>query len=129
MSATFDLRGDAQAGLLELSSPLGTQIAAASWRSGRIELVTGEGMRRYATLDELAADAFGQVIPMAALLDWLKGKAWPGAPATALGGNAPGLEQLGWRVQLDRYDDGLIVARRNTPEPAITVRIKLDPPA
>jgi outer membrane lipoprotein LolB len=129
MSASFDLRGDAQAGLLELGSPLGTQLAQASWQGSRIELATSDGLRRYASLDELSADAFGQALPMAALFDWLKARAWPGAPAAPLGGEGVGYLQLGWQVQLDRYADGLIVARRNLPEPAITVRVKLDPPS
>jgi outer membrane lipoprotein LolB len=126
MSASFELRGDADAGLLELSSPLGTQLAQASWQRGRIQLATSDGVRLYPSLDELAGEAFGQPLPMAALFDWLKARAWPGAPATALVDEA-GYTQLGWQVHLGRYDEGLIIANRAQPEPAITVRVKLDP--
>jgi outer membrane lipoprotein LolB len=125
MSASFDLRGDAVVGLLELSSPLGTQMARASWRPGDVELLTTDGRRRYAALDELAEDAFGQPVPMLALLDWLKGRAWAGAPATALTGEA-GHVQLGWEVHLGRYSDGIIMARRITPQPVITVNVRLE---
>lgn len=125
MSASFDLRGDAHVGLLELSSPLGTQMARASWRPGDVELLTTDGRRHYAALDELAEDAFGQPVPLMALLDWLKGRAWDGAPATPLRGEA-GHIQLGWEVHLGRLADGVILARRITPEPVITVNVRLD---
>jgi outer membrane lipoprotein LolB len=126
MSAGFELRGDEQTGLLVLSTPLGTQLARASWRAGRIELATGDGVKRYHTLDELSEDAFGQPLPMAALFAWLKGQAWSGAPYTMLV-DEPGYLQLGWEVRLGRYGDGLIAASRLTPAPGISVRIKLDP--
>jgi outer membrane lipoprotein LolB len=126
MSAGFELRGDAQSGLLALSTPLGTQLARATWQAGRIELDTGDSVRRYHSLDELSEDAFGQALPMAALFDWLKGRAWAGAPYTSLA-DEPGYLQLGWEVRLGRLGDGLIVANRLTPAPAISVRIKLDP--
>jgi outer membrane lipoprotein LolB len=125
MSAGFDLRGDARVGLLELSSPLGTQIARATWQPGNVELVTTDGRRRYAALDELAEDAFGQPVPLLALLDWLKGRAWQGAPTTPLSGEA-GHVQMGWEVRLGRFADGVIVARRMTPEPVITLNVRLE---
>lgn len=125
MSAGFDLRGDARIGLLELSSPLGTQMARASWRPGNVELVTTDGRRHYDTLDELAEDAFGQPVPLLALLDWLKGRAWQGAPATALAGER-GHVQLGWEVHLGRYADGIVMARRISPQPMITVNVRLE---
>lgn len=125
MSASFDLRGDARVGLLELSSPLGTQMARATWRPGDVELVTTDGRRRYDALDDLAEDAFGQPVPLVALLAWLKGRAWDGAPATPLGSEA-GHIQLGWEVHLGRLGDGIILARRISPQPVITVNVRLD---
>jgi outer membrane lipoprotein LolB len=125
MSASFDLRGDAHTGLLELSSPLGTQLARAAWRPGEVELLTTEGRRSYRQLDDLAEDAFGQPVPLVALLDWLKGRAWPGAPATTLDGEI-GYTQLGWKVRLARQAEGIIIARRDQPEPAITLTVRLD---
>lgn len=127
MSASFELRGNARAGLLELSSPLGTQMARASWRPGDVELLTSDGLRHYDGLDQLAQDAFGQPVPLVALLDWLKGRAWDGAPATALD-IGDGLQQLGWEVHLGRHAQGVILARRLSPEPVITVNVRLDVP-
>ncbi|MFM2066496.1 MAG: hypothetical protein RLZZ584_1405 [Pseudomonadota bacterium] len=126
MSAGFELRGDVHAGILSLSTPLGTQLARASWQGRRIELATSDGVRHYHSLDALAEDAFGQPLPMAALFDWLKGRAWSGAPYTALV-DEPGYLQLGWEVRLGRYDDGLIIAKRLGPPPLVSVRVKLDP--
>ena len=56
---------------------------------------------------------------------WLKGRAWDGAPATPLGSEA-GHIQLGWEVHLGRLGDGIILARRISPQPVITVNVRLD---
>ena len=39
-----------------------------------------------------------------------------------------GFVQLGWAVDLTRYDEALVSARRDDPLPVTTVRIKLDRP-
>ena len=123
-SAQFDLRGDAQAGSLQLTTPLGTTAAQARWQPGLVELTTSEGTRRFADLDTLAAQVLGQALPMAALIDWLRARAWPGAASTARDG---GFEQLGWRVDLSRFAEGWVVAARDAA-PAVSVRARLERP-
>jgi outer membrane lipoprotein LolB len=124
-AAAFELRGDDTQGELRLFSPLGTQLAAARWRPGLAELDTGDGARRFADPDALGREALGEAVPLAALPDWVAGRAWVGAPSRPL---EAGFEQLGWAVDLSRRGEGRIVARRETP-PAVTVRIALTPPA
>jgi outer membrane lipoprotein LolB len=122
-SADFDLRGDAARGSLRLSGPLGTTIGEARWQPGSAELQTGEGTRRFETLDGLAEALFGEALPLAAFVDWLRGRAWPGAPSA---GRADGFEQLGWTIDLARYAlDGLLLARREQA-PAVSVRVRLE---
>lgn len=128
MTAAFELRGDPQRGRLDLSTPLGTTLAQASWAPGRVALVTPRGETRFATLDDLTREVLGEPLPLAALFDWLRGRPWPGAPSREA---APpvehGFSQLGWTVDLARFDEAAIVARR-AQAPAVTVRARMDRP-
>jgi outer membrane lipoprotein LolB len=130
-SAGFELRGTAAVGSLALMSPLGTRQGEASWRPGSVRLSTGEGERRYASLDELSLDLFGESMPVAALFDWLDGHPWAGAPAEAAPATSDGsisFTQRGWQVGTARLGEGLLTATRAQPEPRVTVRVKLDRP-
>lgn len=125
VNSAFELRGSAQRGELVLTSPLGTTLARAHWAPGRAELESSDGKRRYPDLDSLAADTLGEALPLAALFDWLRGRAWAGAPNTRVEG---GFEQLGWRVATDRLADGFVTATR-AAAPAVTVRARLELPS
>jgi outer membrane lipoprotein LolB len=122
LSTAFELRGDAQAGELQLTTPLGSTAAQARWRPGTAELVTADGLRRFDDLDALAQALLGEPLPLAALLDWLRGRPWPGAANHASSG---GFEQLGWHIDLSRFAEGWIVATRERA-PAIVVRALLE---
>jgi outer membrane lipoprotein LolB len=124
LSTQFELRGDARAGELQLSTPLGNTAAQARWRPGRAELVTSEGIRGFADLDALAQELIGESLPLAALLEWLRGRPWAGAPH-AVAGN--GFDQLGWRIDLSRFAEGWVLAGRERA-PALAVRARLERP-
>jgi outer membrane lipoprotein LolB len=64
-------------------------------------------------------------VPIVALFDWLRGRAWPGAESHERADGQPGFEQLGWRVSLARWREGWVEAVRAAP-PAITVRAKME---
>jgi outer membrane lipoprotein LolB len=124
LTAQFELRGDARNGNLQLTTPLGSTAAQARWRPGLAELVTAEGTRSFADLDALAQDMLGESLPLAALIEWLRGRPWAGAP------NMPrddGFEQLGWRIDLSRLAEGWVLADRDRA-PALSVRARLDRP-
>ena len=122
VSSAFELHGDGERGELRLSSPLGSVVAVARWSPGEAVLETGDGTTRYADLDELAREALGEPLPLAALPDWLAGRPWPGAPHAP---TAAGFEQLGWTIDLGRFGDGAIDASRAAPPP-VQVRARLD---
>jgi len=124
-SASFELRGNARAGALGLSSPLGTLLAQARWAPGEVALATPQGTRNFADLDGLTREVLGESVPIEAWFDWLRGRPWPGAPgpSTTIGA---GFEQLGWTVDLARFADGAVTATRNEPAPSVVVRIQLD---
>ena len=126
-SAGFALSGDARQGELLLSGPLGAGAARARWSAGQALLASGGQETAYANLDALAQAALGEALPMAALFDWLQGRAWPGAPASARDDGQPGFDQLGWRVDLAQWADGVLQARRQAA-PVVTVRLRLERP-
>ena len=122
LSTQFELRGDAQAGDLQLMTPLGSTAAQARWRPGMADLVTPEGTRQFANLDALARELLGEPLPLAALIEWLRGRAWAGAPSAA---RDDGFEQLGWRIDLSRFGQGWVLATRERA-PALSVRARLE---
>lgn len=122
-SGNFELKGTAEAGQLNLSTPLGTVIAQARWSGQRAWLATSQGETAYPDLDTLTQEMLGESLPVAALFDWLRGRPWPGAASRP---QAEGFEQLGWSVDLARHGDGFITARR-ARAPAVVVRAKVDP--
>ena len=126
LSAVFELQGDARVGRLNLSTPLGSMLAQARWAPGQVVLATPQGEQRFDDLDGLTREVLGESLPLAALFDWLHGRPWPGAasrPLAAPGGS--GFEQLGWVVDLARFDQASVAATR-ARSPAVTVRAKLD---
>ena len=128
VSAAFELHGDAQVGRLNLSTPLGSVLAQARWAPGSVVLATPQGEQRFADLDALTQAVLGESLPVAALFDWLRGRPWPGAASTTSTAPAePGFEQLGWVVNLARFDEAWVDARRDRA-PVVTVRAKLDRP-
>ena len=125
VSAAFELQGDPQRGRLDLATPLGSVLAQARWAPGSVALVTPQGERRFADLDALTTEVLGESIPVAALFDWLHGRPWPGAASRTTA--EPGFAQLGWVVNLARFDEAWVIATRSAA-PTVTVRAKLDRP-
>lgn len=127
LSAAFELQGQASAGRLDLSTPLGTMLAQARWSPQRVVLVTPQGETPYDNLDTLTRDMLGETLPVAALFDWLNGRPWSGAASVPSAPPAAGFRQLGWTVDLGRFAEATIAAVREQP-PVVTVRVKLDRP-
>ena len=128
VSVAFDLRGNASIGRLNLATPMGSVLAQARWAPGSVVLATPQGETRFADLDALTREVLGESLPVAALFDWLRGRPWPGAASTATVAPADaGFEQLGWVVNLARFDEAWVAARRDAA-PAVTVRARMDRP-
>jgi outer membrane lipoprotein LolB len=125
VSTAFELSGTPLRGRLDLTTPLGTVMARARWSPGEVQLATPDATTSYPDLDALTRDVLGESVPVAALFDWLRGRPWPGAPSREQA-SPPGFAQLGWAVDLARWNDGWIVARRAAPAPAVTVRARLE---
>lgn len=131
-SMRFELAGNPSAGRLDLSTPVGTTVAQARWQGERIDLQTSDGERRFESLDALTRELLGEALPVVAVLDWLRGRPWPGAPHELWSGGdgkQSGFEQIGWRIDLSRYDVLSLVFTRAAPAPKVDVRVRLDPPS
>ena len=111
MSASFLLRGDAKNGELDLYSPLGTTLAALQWTPQQVQLIDGGKSNYFNSLAELTEKTTGAALPIDALFGWLQGR------------NA---QAMGWQSDLSDLPQGTLTARRTTPTPEVTLRIKLD---
>ena len=111
MSASFLLRGDANHGELDLYSPLGTTLGALQWTPQRVQLSDGGKLQYFHSLAELTEKTTGAALPVEAIFGWLQGRHVPAA---------------GWLADLSAVTQGSLTARRITPAPEVTLRIKLD---
>ena len=109
--AGFELKGQPDNGELTLISPLGSILGIMRWSPGEAMLEQGGSIKRFASTDELLAQATGAAVPVSALFDWLAGK------------NTP---TPGWLADLSQQGNGRITAKRINPEPQADLRIVLD---
>ena len=125
-SAAFELSGDEHRGQMRLLGPLGAQVALATWNEHGASLHDSRGGRDFPDVPAMTSEALGESIPLGALMQWLQGQPWAGAPHRPLASATPGFVQLGWSVDLGRWaDDALVEATRLDP-PGVSVRAKLD---
>jgi outer membrane lipoprotein LolB len=128
LSASFELSGTADRGRLDLTTPIGSTVARARWEPDSVVLDTPQGQTRHLSLADMTRAVVGEELPVPALFDWLRGRPWPGAESTFAAASDPaGFRQLGWTVDLSRFDEARILARRDSP-PVVTVQVKLDKP-
>lgn len=110
-SASFELQGSAEQGQMTLLSPIGTTLARLSWTPQTALLEQGQDKTESSNLQNLSQRLTGTDLPIAALFEWLAGKA----------ADAPG-----WQVDLSAHPEGRLSARRSTPAPEAVLRIVLD---
>lgn len=128
LSAAFELRGSAREGSLDLISPLGSIMARAVWSPEGAILQSNRGRQRYDDIARLTRDMLGESLPIETLFDWLRGRPWAGAPSQQNEAPLPeGFTQMGWRVDLSRFAQLVVVAERERA-PKVTLRARLDHP-
>ncbi|MFC5607807.1 lipoprotein insertase outer membrane protein LolB [Variovorax soli] len=107
-SAFFDLQGNANAGQLQLTSPIGSTLGVARWSPGQATLQSGSDIRQFDSAEMMIEAATGAAIPLDALFGWLDGRQQ----------NVPG-----WRADLSQISTGRLQALRESPAPAADLRI------
>jgi outer membrane lipoprotein LolB len=110
-SANFELDGEAGQGSLRLLTPLGTTLALMQWAPGSATLTTTGDPRTFDSMAALTQATLGFDLPVAALLDWLRGT------ATAM---------AYWEVDLSGLIDGKLVARRIAPDLKAELKLLID---
>ena len=110
-SASFELQGSAEQGQLVLLSPIGTTFARLSWTPQAALLEQGQDKTEGSSLQSLSQRLTGTDLPIAALFEWLAGKA---------------LDAPGWQVDLSAHPQGRLTARKMAPGPEAVLRILLD---
>lgn len=125
-NAAFELSGDERQGQMRLLGPLGAQVALAHWNEHGASLQDSQGGRDFPDLATMTGEALGEPIPLGALMQWLQGRPWDGAPHRPLASATPGFVQLGWSVDLARWADEALVEATRVDPPGVVVRAKLD---
>lgn len=121
-SAGFELTGEAAAGSLVLTSPLGNVLGTLRWAPGEawLDQGNGQGPERFASAEALLVQVTGAPLPLDALFGWLQAKAPDVLPINYV------LAAQGWQADLSRRSEGRIIARRMQPLPEAELRILLD---
>jgi outer membrane lipoprotein LolB len=114
-SGSFELRGNAQNGELDLLTPLGSIVAQLLWQPDQAVLKSSGQTRSFPSAAALIEQATGAALPPELLLAWLRGES--SSPV-----------QAGWQVDLSRHSEGRIIAKRTSPAPEATLRIILEQP-
>ena len=108
-SASFELSGQPEQGVLTLISPLGNVLGVLRWLPGEAVLDPGNGkLQRFLSVESFLAQNTGAAVPMTALFGWLQGNNTP----------VPG-----WTADLSRHSEGRITARRDQPTPQADLRV------
>lgn len=118
---------------LNLANPLGSTLARLEVQPSQVVLTRADGSRETAPSPEaLVARILGGPLPVTGLRQWLQGKVNT-ASAQNLQKNSQGqieaFEQLGWQVQLQRYDEqgpARLNLRRSDTGRTIRVRLLID---
>ena len=112
-SANFELYGSAETGELSIMSPLGTTLAVARWTPHNAQLLQGQKVQDFASVEALTLQLTGAALPLPALLAWL---------------DVDGPALPGWQLNAESPASGRrVYAQRESPLPALQLTLLLDP--
>lgn len=112
-----------------LTSPLGQGIARLVRAGNEVTLTTQQGQDfRAADAEALTEQVLGFRVPLAGLADWVRARPAP-SPAPTLerrdaGGRLAELEQSGWRIEYQEYQDAL-PSRMRLTYPGLELRLAI----
>ncbi len=130
LTMAFELEVQGQTGTLNLSTPMGTRVAAVHWQTGQTgaRLETSEGSQQFDSLDELTSQILGESLPLDAMLYWLHGRPAPALPYEPLAATPGVFAQAGWQVDATHLNEGRLDATRPGTDThrGVTLRLRLD---
>lgn len=111
-TASFELKGEPERGVLTLISPLGSVFGVMRWTPDEAVLDSGNGrVQRYPSVESFFGQTTGAAVPVTALFSWLRGR---------------NENVAGWTADLTRRSEGRVTARRTQPTPEAELRLVLD---
>jgi outer membrane lipoprotein LolB len=110
-SANFDLQGNASAGSLTFTTPLGSTLARLQWTPTSAVLQTTGQPQPFDSLDALVRHTTGTDLPIASLFAWLQGL---------------DVDTPGWSADLRELPSGRLSAQRLPPDTPVDLKIILD---
>lgn len=111
VAASFELRGHAGDGSLQLTSPLGVSIARMSWSAQAASLESEGRTQTFGSVRAMTRQLTGTDLPLEALFDWLEGRAG----------------RFGeWLIEQDERTAGRLRLRRKQPAPEVELRLIVD---
>lgn len=130
-NAAFDWQQRHSNYVIHLYGPFGQGATWLRRTSKGVTLENAEiGMRRAANAEQLMEDTFGWQVPVSDLQYWIRGLTAPQPDPSAIETDEHGListlEQQGWQVNYDRYqehDGWILPAKLTATRDAITVTI------
>lgn len=112
-SANFQLNGLPEAGELYLYSAIGTTLAMARWNPLNAQMLQGQQVQTFESMEALTKTITGSALPIPALMAWL---------------DQDGPELAGWTLKSETVASGRrIYAQRQTPLPALQLTLLIDP--
>ena len=124
LSLGFFFSGNADRGVLDLMSPLGTLTAQVGWQADEAWVVHQQGRQSFRDLDELTQRTLGEALPLRSLVHWMQGNPDPTLPSTDTD-QAGVFEQAGWRINASELANQRIQATRAASEEQRAIQIKV----
>ena len=112
-SANFEINGRPEQGELALYSPIGTTLAVARWSPDSAELLQGQKVQSFISIEAMTQQLTGNKLPLPELLSWL---------------DHDGAALPGWTLKSETSPNSRrVFAKRETPLPLLELTLVIDP--
>ena len=112
-SANFEINGRPEQGELALYSPIGTTLAVARWSPDGAQLLQGQKVQSFVSVQAMTQQLTGNSLPLPQLLAWL---------------DQDGADLPGWTLSSENTPNNRrVFAKRQTPLPLLELTLVIDP--
>lgn len=112
-SANFEINGRPEQGELVLYSPIGTTLAVAHWSPDSAELLQGQKVQTFVSVQAMTQQLTGNSLPLPELLAWL---------------DQDGAALPGWDLKSENTPNSRrVFAKRTSPRPMLELTLVIDP--
>lgn len=112
-SANFELNGRPDNGELALYSPIGTTLAVARWTPFNAQLLEGQQVKSFESIEAMTLQMTGSSLPLPEILAWL---------------DQDGAALPGWTLRSETSPNSRrVFAKRESPSPMLELTLVIDP--